>query len=163
MLSTAAALRTLLAGYTQDTRLLRLTTSLSRDALLVESLSGSEALSQPCRFEIIALSPDAAVEGRHLLGQPALLEILTQHSRSEPRPIHGHITAFESLPSAGGFARYRIRIEPWLVFLRHRHDCFVWQGKSTLDIVGEIFADYQGHGEDAHARQNLRADRAPDS
>lgn len=146
ILGAAAALRTLLAGHTQDTRLLRLTTSLGRDALIVESITGTEGISQTFRFEIIALSCDAAINGAKLLGQPALLEMLTQHSRGEPRPVHGHITAFDSLSSDGGFTRYRIRVEPWIAFLRHRYDCFVWQDKSTLDIVSEIFSDYQGQG-----------------
>ncbi|RJG00511.1 type VI secretion system Vgr family protein [Noviherbaspirillum sedimenti] len=141
-----AALRALLAGHTQDTRLLRLTTSPGADALLVERIAGREGLSQGFRFDITTLSTDAALDGKRLLGQPALLEILTQHSRSELRPIHGHITAFEPLSSEAGLTRYRLNIEPWTAFLRHRFDSFVWQDKSTLDIVAEIFADYQGQG-----------------
>lgn len=139
-----SALRAHLAQYTQDTRLLRLTTSLGANALLVERIAGREGLSEGFRFEITALSEDAAIDGKRLLGQAALLEILTQQSRSAPRPFHGHITAFELLSAEGGFARYRLTLEPWTAFLRYRHDAFVWQGKSTLDIVGEIFADYEG-------------------
>ena len=146
MFGVTSALHTLLAGYTQDTRLLRLTTSLGGDALLVESISGREGLSQGYRFTVTALATDPAVDGKRLLGQPALLEILTQQSRSALRPIHGHITAFELLSSESGLTRYRLNIEPWTAFLRHRHDSFVWQGKSTLDIVAEVFADYQGQG-----------------
>ncbi|HCY61749.1 MAG TPA: type VI secretion system tip protein VgrG [Oxalobacteraceae bacterium] len=142
----AAALRAHLASHTQDTRLLRLVTSLGENALLVESMRGREGLSQGFFFEITALSADATLNGRHLLGQPALLQILTQHSRSDLRPVHGHITAFELLSSEGGFARYRLTLEPWIAFLRHRRDAYVWQGKSTLDIVAEVFADYQGQG-----------------
>ena len=141
-----SALLAHLAQYTQDTRLLRLTTSLGANALLVERIAGREGLSEGFRFDITALSQDAALDGKRLLGQPALLEILTQQSRSALRPIHGHITAFELLSSEGGFARYRLTIEPWTVFLQHRHDAYVWQGKSTLDIIGEIFADYEGQG-----------------
>ncbi|TCS33312.1 Rhs element Vgr protein [Paucimonas lemoignei] len=146
ILGAAGALRALLAGHTQDTRLLRLTTSLGSAALVVESINGTEGISQSFRFEIIALSIDAAIDGAKLLGQPALLEVLTQHSRNEPRPFHGHVTAFESLSSDGGFTRYRIRLEPWIAFLRHRFDCFVWQDKTTLEIISEIFSDYQGQG-----------------
>lgn len=143
---TLAALRALLTGYTQDTRLLRLTTLLGTDALLVERIAGSEGLSRSYRFSVTVLSSDARVDGKSLLGQPALLEILTQQSRVEPRPIHGHITAFELLSSEAGLTRYRLDIEPWTAFLRHRIDSFVWQDKSTLEIVEEIFADYQGRG-----------------
>lgn len=142
----ASALRAQLAQFSQDTRLLRLTTSLGADKLVVESFEGHEGLSQGFKFDITALCTDAGLDLPSLLGQPVLLEILTQQSRSELRPLHGHVTAFELISSDGGFARYRLTVEPWLAFLRYRHDCFVWQGKSTLDIVAEIFADYQGQG-----------------
>lgn len=141
----AAALRAHLASHTQDTRLLRLVTSLGENALLVESMRGREGLSQGFFFEITALS-DATLNGQPLLGQSALLQILTQGSRSNLRPVHGHITAFELLSSEGGFSRYRLTLEPWTAFLRHRCDAYVWQGKSTLDIVAEVFADYKGQG-----------------
>lgn len=142
----AGALRAFLAQYTQDTRLLRLTTSLGADFLLVERITGHEALSETYRFDITALSTDAHIDLRSLLGQPALLQILTQHSRTELRPIHGHVTAVELLASDGGFARYRLTLEPWLAFLRYRRDSYVWQEKNVLDIVQEIFSDYQGQG-----------------
>ena len=147
LLSAAASeLRSLLAQFTQDSRLLRLTTSLGSDELLVEYIEGREGLSEGFRFDITALCADAHLDLDALLGQTALLQILTQHSRSELRPIHGHITAFERLGSDGGFARYRITLEPWLAFLRHRRDSYIWQGRNTLDIVAEIFGDYQNKG-----------------
>jgi len=144
--SGAARLRTLLAQFTQDTRLLRLSTSRGADALLVEQVDGREGLSDDFRFTITALSTDAHLDLAALLGEPALLQILTCHSRSELRPIHGHVTAVERLGADGGFARYRLTLEPWLAFLRHRRDSFVWQGKSALDIVQQIFSDYRHKG-----------------
>jgi type VI secretion system secreted protein VgrG len=144
--SAANILRAELAQYSQDTRLLRLTTSLGADKLLVERIDGREGLSEGYRFDITALSTDADIDLNSLLGQPALLRLLTQHSRTELRPIHGHVTAVELLGSDGGFARYRITLEPWLAFLRYRRDCYVWQDKTVLDIVAEIFSDYQDKG-----------------
>lgn len=147
LLSGAAnALRACLADYTQDTRLLRLVTSLGQDRLLVEHIDGREGLSETYRFHITTLCTDAHVDLRPLLGQPALLQILTQQSRTSLRPFHGHVSAVERLGSDGGFARFRLTLEPWLAFLRFRRDCYVWQGKTVPDIVAEIFADYQGNG-----------------
>jgi type VI secretion system VgrG family protein len=144
--SAAGNIRAHLANYTQDTRLLRLTTTLGPDALLVERIDGREGLSEGYRFDITALSTDAHIDPDSLLAQPALLQILSQHSRSDLRPIHGHITAIELAGSDGGFARYRITLEPWLAFLRYRRDSYIWQSKNVLDIVAEIFSDYRNKG-----------------
>lgn len=154
----ASELRACLAQYTQDTRLLRLTTSLGGDRLLVEHIDGREGLSEGYRFDITALCSDAHLDPEPLLGQPVLLQLLTQHSHTDLRPIHGHITAVERLGSDGGFARYRLTLEPWLTFLRHRRDSYVWQGKSVLDIVAEIFSDYQDKGKLAPAWRLALAD-----
>ena len=43
-------------------------------------------------------------------------------------------------------SRYRVTIEPWLAFLRHRVDSWVFQGQSVLQILAEVFADYAGQG-----------------
>ncbi|WP_136419632.1 type VI secretion system Vgr family protein [Herbaspirillum sp. ST 5-3] len=152
----AQSLRALLAQFTQDTRLLRLCTSLGADKLLVEHIDGREALSETWCFTITVLCTDAHLDLSVLLGQPALLQLLTQSG--ELRPIHGHVTAFERLGADGGFARYRLTLEPWLAFLRHRRDSYVWQGKNVLDIIAEIFSDYQDKGMLAPAWRTALAD-----
>ncbi len=143
---TVSALQAQLASFSQENRLLRLTTLLGADQLLVESILGDEGLGQDFCFDLTVLCTDAGLDLSGLLGQPALLEILTQQCRTDLRPIHGHVTVFELLSSDGGMARYRLRLEPWSAFLRYRHDCYVWQNKSVLDIAADIFADYQGQG-----------------
>ncbi|HEY8100066.1 MAG TPA: type VI secretion system tip protein TssI/VgrG [Burkholderiaceae bacterium] len=156
--SATNSLRALLANYTQENRLFSLTTSLGANKLLIEHIEGDEGLSQSYHFEITVLSTDAHLDLKQLLGQPALLEIQTQHSRDDLRPIHGHITAFELLSADGGFARYRLTLQPWTTFLRYRFDSYVWQSKTTLDIVAEIFGDYQGQGKLAPAWRIAVAD-----
>ena len=64
-------------SFSQDTRLLRITTPLGRDKILVECVRGDESLSRGYCFEVSVLSTDARIPLRSLLGQPALLELLT--------------------------------------------------------------------------------------
>lgn len=146
MQDAAAALRAQLAQYTQDTRLLRFTAFSGADQLLVEHIEGHEGLSQGYRFDITALSSDAQIDLDGLLGQPALLEILTQQSRTDLRPIHGHISACERLGSDGGFTRYRLVLEPWTAFLRYRFDSHVWQDATVIEILDDLFSDYRDQG-----------------
>ncbi len=92
------------------------------------------------------MSTDAHIELKKVLGQPVLTELLTQLSRSDYRPFHGHVTGVELLGSDGGFARYRLTVEPWLAFLAHRRDTYLFQGLTVVQIVEAIFADYAGEG-----------------
>ena len=59
--------------------------------------------------------------------------------------LNGHITQAALLGSDGGLARYRLVIEPWLSFLAHRTDAYVFQRKTVVQIIDEVFACYQTH------------------
>ena len=155
---------TALAGApTQNDRLLVLHTPLGRDVLVAERADIEEAIgpgavdaddgtataitpTAGCRVTVHALAADTHIELKSLIGQPALLELLTSQSRTALRPFHGHITRAELLGSDGGLARYRLVIEPWLSFLAHRTDAYVFQRKTVVQIIEEVFADYAGQG-----------------
>ena len=139
------------SGWRQTDRLLTLTTPLGSDALLAETVRIDEALGPVSehagyRIELTALSPDAHLPLTALLGQPVRLDLQTSASRTIRRPFHGHITQITREGSNGGFARYRLIIEPWLAFLGHTRDNYLFQDKSVIDIVDELLADWQGQG-----------------
>lgn len=143
-------------SITQNARFITLHTVLGADALLAERVQIDEGIgpcASPdaegpiagCRIDVFALSENAHIAPQALMGQPALLEMLTsQHG--QPRPFHGHVTQVERLGSDGGLSRYRLRIEPWLATLAHRQDSWVFQGQSVPQILDELFADYAGQG-----------------
>src|ERR1700754_3952238 len=139
--------RLLAAGFEQGNRLLDLSTPLGANRLLAQSMRGEDKLSNGgyC-LDIAALSEDAHIPLKDLLGQPAQLNLQTALSRSQPRIWNGHITSASFEGANGGLARYRLRLEPWLAFLRHRRDSFVFQDKTVCDIVESIFGDYHGQG-----------------
>jgi type VI secretion system secreted protein VgrG len=138
--------RALLTRFTQDTRLIRLTTPSGVD-LLAECVRGEEGISQGFALRIDALSTDAHIELDTLLGQPALLQLLTATSRDVLRPFHGHITAVEMSGSNGGFARYTLTVEPWSAFLSHGRDSRIFQDMNVLDILDTVFRSYRGQGQ----------------
>ena len=142
----AAALAALAAPGQHD-RLLRLHTPLGRDALVAETLRARESFDEGgFRLELTALSVDARLPLDELLGQPVLLELLAADSRTRLRPFHGHVSACELVGGNGGLARYRLVVEPWLAFLRHRVDSYAFQGMTVPAIVEDMFADYAGAG-----------------
>lgn len=135
------------AGVEQANRLLNLSTPLGENRLVAETLSAREQLSAgACRLDITALSSDAHIPLKSLLGQPVVLRLQTALDREQPRIWHGHVTAAEFRGANGGLARYSLTVEPWLAFLRARRDSFAYQDKSVFDIVESIFGDYKGQG-----------------
>jgi uncharacterized protein involved in type VI secretion and phage assembly len=158
--SLAAAVLDELAGkFNQHRRMLRLSTSAGDQVLLAESLRGEEELSRSFRFELGALSLDAAIPLKSLMGQPVLVELLTDAGAGQFRSFHGHIVAAEITGANGGFARYQITIEPWTAFMALGRDTRIFQGKTVFDILDVVFRSYQGKGRLAPAWRVDIADR----
>ncbi len=138
----------LLAAFTrttQTTRLVRLTTPLGED-LLAECVRGEESLSGGFTFRIDALCEDAHLPLKSLLGQPALLQLMTAASRDALLPFHGHITAAQISGANGGLARYHLTLQPWSAFLGLGRDSRIFQDMTVFDILDAVFAAYQGKG-----------------
>lgn len=145
--------------FTQDTRLIRLHTALGED-LVAECVHGEEAISRGYCFRVDALSTDAHVSLRTLVGQPALVQLLTAESHAALRPFHGYITAAEMTGANGGFARYVLTIEPWSQFLSLGRDSRIFQDMSVFDILDVVFGGYAGRGRIAPAWRFELADPA---
>ncbi|MDI1350308.1 type VI secretion system Vgr family protein [Aquabacterium sp.] len=136
-----------LGGLSQHTRLLRLHTALGPNALLAERATVHEGmvpcadphLQAACHIELLALSTRPDLDPAELLGQAALLELQTTRHW---RPFHGHISHVACLGADGGFTRWRLHIDPWLHWLGHRSDAWVFQDMDVLDITEAVFADH---------------------
>ncbi|MEO7578246.1 MAG: type VI secretion system tip protein TssI/VgrG [Massilia sp.] len=139
----AAGLKALFGSPTQDTRLLRLTTPFGATQLLAECVRAEEGLSQDFSLHIAALSTDARIELKTLIGQPVLLEL---HTTAGSRPFHGHVTRIVNSGANGGLARYHLVVEPWTAFLAKTQDSRVFQDMDVIDILDCVFARWQGQG-----------------
>ncbi|UIN21242.1 type VI secretion system Vgr family protein [Herbaspirillum frisingense] len=158
-MSTQDQLAALFGAWTQSARVMRLHTTLDQDygpdALMAERLQAVEQIGPGeegsavdhaiagYRLQLSCLSLNANISLRKLLGQPVLLELATDHGE---RAFHGHVTACRMEGANGGMARYRLTIEPWLSFLRHRRDSAVFQDMTVPAIIEAVFADYRGQG-----------------
>ncbi len=145
---------------TQENRILRLTTPLGADRLVAECLRGEEALSRPYQLTVAALSADAAISLKSLLGQPVLLELMTAASRDQLRPFHGHVTALRMLGADGGLARYELTIGPWYAFLAIGRDSRVFQDQTVFDMLDAVFNSWQDAGKLVPQWRYDLADRA---
>ncbi|KVV65720.1 type IV secretion protein Rhs [Burkholderia cepacia] len=133
-------LKKLAGGWSQHDRFLRVTTPLGADALVAESLLGWEAVDHGgYRFQLTALSGNAALPLERLIGATILIEWRAREGSDVRRPVHGHIIAAERIGYNGGLARFRLEVEPWLAVLRQRVDHYNFQNASVLDISEQIF------------------------
>ena len=138
----AEQIYTALAQFSSDRRLYALTigdgAALSGSVnLLVEAFTADDAVQGVGARDIIALATDAHIPLTSLLGQAAALKMsLADGSRVS---FGGNVSRAEMLGSEGGFARYRLRLTPWLWRLSQAHNSRVWQEKTVCEIVDAVF------------------------
>jgi len=138
----------------QHARLLDITTALPEASLVVERFSGREAVSETFRFEIDCLSTHAYFDLASVVGEEITLRLL--QADGSKRSWHGYVTEAMQLGADGGLARYRLIMEPWLAFLGQRRDNYLFQDKTVIDILGQIFADYPQAHWSSQVTQKLR-------
>lgn len=153
-----ASLLASFGSFTQDTRLLRLTTPLGRD-LLAECMHGDEGISRGFRFVIDALCTEVDLALRSLVGRPALLQLLSAEA-DVLRPFHGVVTAMDMSGANGGFVRYTLTLEPWSSCLALGRDSRSFQDMSVFDILDVVFGSYAGRARLAPEWRMEIADRS---
>ena len=55
------------------------------------------------------------------------------------------VTPLTPLAADGGFARYRLTVQPWLALLAHGARSAVWQEKSVVEIIDSVLGAYSQH------------------
>tara|TARA_R110002096_G_scaffold123870_3_gene267828 strand:- start:4545 stop:6803 length:2259 start_codon:yes stop_codon:yes gene_type:complete len=128
-------------SITQDGRYLAIETPLGTDALLLESFSGEEGFSQLYEFHLDLLSVQGDLEAKSIVGKP--VQFGMTHADGETRSFGGYINRFSIGPVDGGsgLRRYRATVVPWLWFLSKKSNCRIFQEKSVIEIIEQVFAD----------------------
>ncbi|AXW24568.1 type VI secretion system Vgr family protein [Ralstonia solanacearum] len=128
----------------QHTRQITIETALTTDNLAVERFTVREAVSMPFVLHIDCLSPSAHLDTTKLATEEITLRLMLPDGNR--RAWHGYVVGCAALGGDGGLARYRLTVGSWFDRLRIRTDCFVYQDKTTLEIIEEVLADYPlGH------------------
>ncbi|MFZ5521929.1 MAG: type VI secretion system Vgr family protein [Pseudomonadota bacterium] len=127
-------------GFDACRRALRLHTAWPTSALLPERATLQEAVNDLFDLDLQLLSPRPDLDVSRLLGSEATLELQLADGRL--RPVHGVVMEAGALGSDGGFARYRLRLQPWLALLGHRRDSFLFQNVTALEAVESVLRDY---------------------
>lgn len=123
--------------YTQSNRLLRLTTPLGKDKLLLANLSVREGISQLFDIQVEALaknSDDVAFD--KLLGQKVSVELVMGQGKS--RFWNGIVYRVAQSGRDQVFTTYRLELTPQFWLLTKKHQSRIFQQKSVPDILKAV-------------------------
>src|ERR1044071_8863507 len=97
------------SGFTQNNRFLKLTTPLGADALLIESFTISERISDTFELEIEALAElDQQIEPKQLLGQVATVTVSLDPESDRSRHFSGVVREVHIGSEGSRFRSYRL-------------------------------------------------------
>jgi type VI secretion system secreted protein VgrG len=140
----------------QKARLLELTTPLGPDVLVINGLSGSEALSGLFRFRLDLLAPAKnSITAKQLLKQPVAVSLLSGDSKV--RYFHGIVSRLSAGDREERFQHFHAEVVPWLWLLSQRSDCRIFQKKSVPEILKAVFDGAGFHD----YKDNTKGDHIP--
>ena len=125
---------------TQQHRSVAVNTVLGEDVLLLQRLTGKEALGRLFCFQLELLSTDADIDLDRLLGTNATVRY--QQPKGGVRYFNGVVSEFRYRGERGNYAAYEMILRPWLWFLTRTADCRIFQHKTVPDILTELFREH---------------------
>jgi type VI secretion system secreted protein VgrG len=109
------------------------------DTLLFAQMEGFDEISQCFRYELGVVSKDINVKADDILGTPATITVRTENAK---RYFHGIVAEFAFEEYREDYAHYRVVLRPWLWFLTNRSDNRIFQKKSVVEVIEEVFKPY---------------------
>lgn len=130
--------------FTQDGRLLRFTSPLGKDVLLVNDVTISEGISRPFVLELglmAQLSKSSRVVAQDMLGKRVSLNMQLPQGRE--RLFNGIVSRFAETDRDSRFRFFHCQVVPWLWLLTLRSNCRIFQRKKVIDIVESVMGGYR--------------------
>lgn len=129
-----------LAAFTSTSRLYDVVIEGVSDPLTVEAFTYSESLSAISELNLLLLSTDANLAINEWLHRPCKLSV--RLADGGDAHISGLIHAAQCLSAEGGLARYQVSVVSWWWQLTQQSRSRIFQDKTVLQIVAQIFSDY---------------------
>lgn len=123
---------------TQSRRIAELTTPLGKDKLLLNSFHASERLSIPFEIRVQASSKDPDIDFNQLLGKNCGIRQRTVSGKT--RYFNGVLVEASWFGERETLFAYELTLRPWLWLLTQTTDCRIFQNKSVVDIIKEVFS-----------------------
>jgi type VI secretion system secreted protein VgrG len=128
----------------QDKRLIAVDTPLGKDVLLLDSFTGSEAVSQLFHFDVNMIADrangsDAKVDPKKLLGQWMTLSITTADGKK--RYINGIVRRLRKGAVTERFAAFKAELVPSLWLMSLQAGCRIFQDMTLPAIIEQVLKD----------------------
>jgi type VI secretion system secreted protein VgrG len=127
-------------SYTQENRLIALTTPLGEDKLLLAGFSGHEAISRLFSFQCDLLSEDSSIAFTDIIGKNVTISV--QQSDNTLRYFNGIVSRFTKSGGDTKFTHYQMEIVPWTWLLTRYANCKIFHNKSVTEIIKDIFSEF---------------------
>lgn len=128
----------LASPYTQDNRKFRLTTPLGKDVLLFKGVQGSEGISQPYGYTVLALAENTKeVKFEDLIGQAVTVSMKMGKAETECH-INGICRAVSQGRRDQTFTTYSLIVVPRLWTLSQTVRSRIFQQKTVPEILEEL-------------------------
>ncbi len=127
------------ADIVLENRQIRLKGPLGPEKMMLVRADIKEGLSKVTETDIQFISPDHDLKLEDVVGQRLSLEV--DDESGETRHWHGHCVSAAFEGRFGGQGLFRCEMRPWLWFLGLHADCKIFQEKSALEVIKQIFGD----------------------
>jgi len=131
------------AAFTQDNKLMAISTPLGKDVLLLSGFKGTEGISRLFSFEVDLFSTNGAISFGDIIGKRASIKVqLSQGARY----FNGVVSRFAQAAGkedegALRLFQYRATLSPWTWLLTRTTDSRIFQNISVPDILDKIFKE----------------------
>jgi len=127
--------------YTQAGKNIGIETLLGTDVLLLLGISAKESISESFCYTLDLASDRMDITAKEILGKR--IDFWLTLSDGTKRYFNGHVSRFSGGPlKSQGFRSYRMQVVSWSWFMGQNRNFRIFQNKSVLDIIEEIFNDY---------------------
>jgi type VI secretion system secreted protein VgrG len=123
-----------------DSRTFELKTPLGKDVLLLKSMRGVEAMSQPFRWDLDLLSEKGDVDPDAILGQKVSIGMTLPNGKR--RFFHGFVSEFSLGGWIHNYNEYRAIVRPWYWLLTRTADCKIFQEMTVPQIFEDVVKQY---------------------
>lgn len=110
------------------------------DSIVLERMSGSEALGRLFEYSVDLLSMQGDLDISSAVGK-GMTVAMTMGDRP-PRFFHGLVTRFAQVAWTGDRFRYRAELRPWLWLLSRSSDSRIFQKKTVPEVLSEVFEQH---------------------
>jgi type VI secretion system secreted protein VgrG len=126
--------------YTQENRLISLTTPLGDNTLLLAGFSGNEAISRLFSFHLDLLSESSdPIDFSNIIGKNVTISV-TQSDNSQ-RYFNGLVSRFAQSGADSRFLHYQMEMVAWPWKMTRYADCKIFHNKTVGDVIEQVFKD----------------------